>query len=199
MVTISGCLWNESVSELQLWAELAFCIPKGQLLSMCCGLRCLGEISSSQSIFPKDILEKSDLGFLICEVKGWTPWPLALVLVPWVMKRNSLGKRGNIGPTWGPCTFRGALGDCLPNSIEQQAKIRKVSKCKKEIQWNYSFASIRILLDISKTQKKKKKRSFESWISLCILIGKFKLVFENTIKDHQHKLGKILRREKLFC
>lgn len=157
MVTISGCLWNESVSELQLWAELVFCIPEGKLLSMCCGLRCLGEISLSQSVFPKDILEKSDLGFLICVVKGWTPWTLALVLVLWVMKRNSLGKQGNIGPTWGPCTFRRALGDCLLDSIEQQAKIRKVSKCKKEIQWKYSFASIRILSDISKTQKKKKE------------------------------------------
>jgi len=51
----------------------SFAHLEGQLLSMCCGLRSLGEISLSQSIFPKDILEKSllsDLAFLVCEVKG---------------------------------------------------------------------------------------------------------------------------------
>ena len=51
----------------------SFAYLEGQLLSICYGLRYLGEISLSQSIFPKDILEKSllsDLGFLIYEVKG---------------------------------------------------------------------------------------------------------------------------------
>lgn len=86
VVAISGCLWKESINELI--AVIGRTGPlhtwEGQLLSMCCGLRGLWEISLSQIIFPVDTLEKSllsDLGFLICEMKGWAPQPLALLPV----------------------------------------------------------------------------------------------------------------------
>ena len=86
VVAISGCLWNESINELiAVIGRTGLLLTwEGQLLSMGCGVRGLWEISLSQIIFPVDILEKSllsDLGFLICEMKGWAPQPLALVPV----------------------------------------------------------------------------------------------------------------------